>query len=110
MSVALSAVAGTDFDRFATWLAPVAILGLLGLYFPGRGPVPRIRMYWLLIQAAAMEFFLPWFPEEAFYLSRYAAHAPGVAFAYVAVFSWALIAAVTALHLNRTAPESCSQS
>jgi hypothetical protein len=107
VSLALSVVGGSDLDRFATWLAPAAILGVLALYIPRRGPVPRIWMYWLLIHVSAMEFFLPWFPEEPFYLSRYAAHAPGVAYTYIAVFSWALIAAVMALQVNDTDPEPC---
>ena len=96
----LSIVGGADVDRYAVWLAPVAIFALLSLDFSRPGPPPRIWLYWFALQAAAMEFFLPWFPDEAFSRSRCAAYATGTQLTYVTVFSWALIATVVAMQLG----------
>ena len=104
VNVLLSIVGGSDVDRYAVWLAPVAIFAVLSLDFSRPGPPPRVWLYWFVVQAAAMEFFLPWFPDEAFYLSRFAAHATGPTLAYVTVFSWALIAAVVAMQLGDQPP------
>jgi hypothetical protein len=95
--VALSTIGGLDFDRFAVWVAPVAILGLLAVDVPARGPLPRVWLTWLLLHLVAMEFGFPWSPEEAFYHSRYAGHPMSTGFAYIAVFSWALVAVVVTL-------------
>jgi len=104
VNVLLSIVGGSDVDRYAVWLAPVAIFAVLSLDFSRPGPPPRVWLYWFIVQAAAMEFFLPWFPDEAFYLSRFAAHATGPTLAYVTVFSWALIATAVAMQLGDQPP------
>ena len=62
-------------------------------------------LHWLALQIIAMEFFLPWSPDRPFYLTRYARHSNGIAFGCISVFSWALIAAVTAIRLHETANE-----
>jgi hypothetical protein len=98
-NLAVSIVGAGDFDRFMVWLAPVAILTLLVGDFSGGSP-PRLCMHWLLLHVIAMEFFLPWFPDRDFYLSRYATHASGAGFAYIAVFSWVLIAVAVAIRVN----------
>src|SRR5207302_3582141 len=104
VKVLLSIDGGYDVDGYAVWLAPVAIFTVVSLDFSRPGPPPRIWLYWFVLQAAAMEFCLPWFPDEAFYLSRFAAHATGPTLAYVTVFSWALIATVVAMQLGDQAP------
>jgi len=103
-NVVLSIVGGSDVDRYAVWLAPVAIFTLLSLDFSRPGPPPRIWLYWFVLQAAAMEFCLPWFPDEAFYLSRTAAHATGPTLAYITVFSWALVATAVVMQLGDQPP------
>ena len=59
-SLGIAVIGGADFDRFAVWLAPCLIFSLLAVSFPLEGGASRLWIYWLVLQAVAMEFFLPW--------------------------------------------------
>jgi hypothetical protein len=99
-SVGLSVVGGRDFDRFALWLAPLAIPGVLALDVRRPGRVANVAVSWLVLQVIAMEAVFPWFPDVGFYTGLSAAHATGPPLACMAAFSWILLAVVVAMRMH----------
>jgi hypothetical protein len=99
-TLVLSAVGGYDYDRFATWMTPLPLV-MLAVGALGDAATPsRLSLHLLALQAVAMELFMPWFADEPFYLSRYAAHAFGAGVAAIAVYTWVLVAMVVAMRLH----------
>jgi hypothetical protein len=98
-TLVLSAICGSDFDRYAVWMSPLAI-ALVTLEMRDAGSPSRLWIHFVLLQLVATELFLPWGPEQAFYVSRCASHAIGSPFAYIAVFSVALVVMVAAMELH----------
>jgi hypothetical protein len=96
-----------DVDRLVLWCAP--ILALAELSACGDLTNPRTRRAWsalFLLQLVAMEFVLPWFPDEAFYLARSATHAGRDGYVGIAASSGALalIIIVLAYHARLSSP------
>jgi hypothetical protein len=99
VTLVLTAICGSDYDRYAVWMTPLAVA--LVASEQRDAAVPSHRWLCLLaLQVVAMELFLPWLPDQAFYVSRCASHAMGSPFAYVAAFSAALVAMVVAMELH----------
>src|SRR4029079_2054012 len=60
-NVVLSVAGGADGDRFAVSLAALALRAVTAIR--RSSPPSRRWLYLVLVQATAMELFLPWFPE-----------------------------------------------
>ena len=104
VTLVLTAICGSDYDRYAVWITPLAV-ALVASELRDVAAPPRLWLYFLALQIVAMELFLPWQPEQAFYVSRTTAHAMGAAYTYLAVFAWALIAMVVAMRLHERPAE-----
>jgi hypothetical protein len=96
----LSAVGGYDYDRFASWMTPLPLVLLVAAELRDAAVPSRLWLHLLALQAVAMELFLPWYPDEPFYLSRYAAHAFGAGVAAIAVYAWVLVVLLVAMRLS----------
>jgi hypothetical protein len=100
--IAMSIVLGVDVDRYALCLAPALIVASLDPVPRVDGSAARLWVYLLLVHAASMELFLPWYPDRAFTNSLTAAHAQRDAYAALTMASLALLSSLVAVrHVQR---------
>ncbi len=107
-TLALSIIGGADVDRFAHWLAPVAVAvsAVLSHQFGPLAPTRTAWAHWLLLHAAGTQLVTPWFASEAFYRTRWALTCTADAYYWMSLNSAVVVAVALAMICHTLAARS----